>query len=82
MTNNSYNPLERIVHAKTADGTEIVRYDKAGKWYAEPSEGKRRSISLSEAVDLALSSGSSGADDRHYGGTRFQSEIRKRSKTK
>jgi hypothetical protein len=26
---------DRTVHADLSDGTQIVRYDRAGKWYAE-----------------------------------------------
>jgi hypothetical protein len=72
------DPFDRVVHATTVDGTEIVRYDKAGKWYAEPSEGKRRSISLSEAVDLAVSPGSTGTERRHTGGMQFHAKVMKR----
>lgn len=30
--------LGRTVHAKTRDGTEIVRYDQSGKWFLESFE--------------------------------------------
>lgn len=45
---------DRRVHARTSDGAEIVRYDRAGKWYLEPTDGtRRRQLTLAEAIDLA-----------------------------
>ena len=44
---------DRTVHGRTADGYEIVRYDRAGKWYLE-GIGSRRPISLSAAVRGAI----------------------------
>lgn len=46
--------FDRTVHGFTADGAAIVRYDRAGKWYVEPKEGKRRAVKLTEAVQLAV----------------------------
>lgn len=49
-------PFDRTVHGTTTDGAEIVRYERAGKWFVEPVDGgKRRGISLDEAAKLALS---------------------------
>ena len=73
----SDKPLERTVHAVAADGTEVVRYDKAGKWYAEPIDGKRRHVTLSEAVTIALAFGSF-RDWPRNGGAQFNAEIKKR----
>jgi hypothetical protein len=44
---------DRRIHARTPDGWSIVRYDRAGKWYAEHDEKKRRSLTLDEAVQEA-----------------------------
>jgi hypothetical protein len=49
----SNNP-DRRVHGYAADGSEIVRYDRAGKWYVEPTRrGARRLITCSEAAQMA-----------------------------
>lgn len=44
---------DRTVHGKTADGAEIARYDRTGKWYIEPATGQRRHVKISEAAALA-----------------------------
>lgn len=44
--------FDRSVHAVTADGVEVVRYDKAGKWFVENPDGTRRPITLPEAAEL------------------------------
>lgn len=31
---------DRTVHAELADGHQIVRYDRAGKWYREGPDGR------------------------------------------
>lgn len=52
---------DRTIHAVTADGREIVRYDRSGKWYAEARDGRkhgRQHIDLAEAVRLAKAEGS------------------------
>ncbi|WIB65385.1 hypothetical protein [Curtobacterium sp. MCBD17_040] len=51
---------DRSVHATTADG-EICRYDRAGKWFFEPREGKRRPITVAEAAQLATMNGATVA---------------------
>lgn len=46
--------LDRTVHADLGEA-EIVRYDRAGKWYWEPKEWMmqdRRQITLDEAVQF------------------------------
>jgi len=47
---------DRTVHARTSDGGEVVRYDRAGKWYVEwPGRMRpRRLVTLREAVELAV----------------------------
>lgn len=47
---------DRIVHALTRSGAEIVRYDRAGKWYIEHPRGTMlpaRQVSVSEAARIA-----------------------------
>lgn len=44
---------DRTVHAKTVRGTEVVRYDRAGKWFVEGVDGWRHRVSLADAVRLA-----------------------------
>lgn len=46
---------DRTVHA-AYDGMEIVRYDRAGKWYFEPTDQslKRQKVSLMDAAEQAV----------------------------
>lgn len=45
---------DRTVHGITPDGCEIVRYDRAGKWYLEDGAGKRvRALRIADAAALA-----------------------------
>ena len=47
---------DRRVHADLADGSEVVRYERAGKWFREwPDSGlfPTKPIALGEAVALA-----------------------------
>lgn len=44
---------DRTVHAVCEDGREIVRYERAGKWYIEPKEGPRRPVTCAEAASVA-----------------------------
>jgi hypothetical protein len=51
--------LDRTVHATTSDGVQVVRYGRAGKWYAEQDRPHRqRHIAFMEAVRLAKKPGS------------------------
>lgn len=45
---------DRTVHATLGDGWEVVRYDRAGKWYVEhpPPGRERRAVSVSEAARM------------------------------
>jgi len=49
---------DRRVHARTRGGWEVVRYDKAGKWYLElfPTAKVRNRLSLREAAEYAVNS--------------------------
>jgi len=40
---------DRTVHAWGKSG-EVVRYERAGKWYWEPNTGARTKLTLAEAV--------------------------------
>ena len=52
-----YQPVpDRTVHAYLADGSEIVRYERAGKWFHE-GPGVRRRVTLGEAAELAATPG-------------------------
>lgn len=48
---------DRTVHAVGRHGTEIVSYERSGKWYAESKGSKRRPILLEEAVRLSSQDG-------------------------
>lgn len=71
---------DRTVHA-SYPGMEIVRYDRAGKWFLEPTLPMLscRQVSLAEAVRAALS----GLDNHGQvflgrpGGTMFDAKIRR-----
>jgi len=69
---------DRTVHGWTADLAEIVRYDRAGKWYVEypPATLKpRRPVSVAEAVRLATEAGARVFANR-YGGQAFNARVR------
>ena len=44
---------DRRVHASSDRGVEVVRYERAGKWYLEMPGVPRRRIKLDEAVQQA-----------------------------
>lgn len=49
------NREDRTVHALTDTGDEIVRYDRAGKWFVEPKDGSKRTpVTLTRAAELAI----------------------------
>jgi hypothetical protein len=48
---------DRTVHAHLSDGTQIVRYDRAGKWYVEAPTA-RVQITVGAAAGLASLAGS------------------------
>lgn len=74
--------LERVVHAISGDepAGELVRYDKAGKWYIEwPGRSLMPSqkVSVRQAALTALHWEANGGEvfPRQYGGTRFMAEV-------
>ena len=67
---------DRTVHATLGDGWQVVRYDRAGKWYIEHrSPGrKRRAVSVREAagyVSDAMNKGEATLYLRRPGGKTF-----------
>ncbi len=44
--------MDRRVYGTNEDGSEVVRYDRAGKWYLEKSGEARRKLSIKEAVEI------------------------------
>lgn len=70
---------DRRVHASDA-AYEVVRYDRAGKWYLEAKDGSSRGhISLSEAIRFAMDLQSSGGmiHFRRPGGTTFDARVKR-----
>lgn len=46
---------DRVVHGLTETSAEIVRYERAGKWYIEPTDGSRRTaVTITRAAELAI----------------------------
>ena len=69
---------DRTVHGRTPEGHLIVRYDRAGKWFAESEAGTgRRSLNLAAAADLATRAGGEAYLGR-AGGKRFDALVRSR----
>ena len=67
---------DRMVHAKLADGREVVRYDVSGEWYVERPDGCRDAVKIAEAVTYALQNGATVHLERPGGG-RFDAAIRR-----
>lgn len=73
---------DRTVHARIGE-QEIVRYDRAGKWWVEwvPDRMRgARQVSLGEAVDLAVKGAELGTADVFLdkpGGGMFDAKFRK-----
>ena len=65
---------DRRVHARLQDGSEVVRYDRAGKWWIEGSHGRRR-VSIADAALAAAHE----AVEFHFdlpGGKLFDAAVR------
>lgn len=65
---------DRTVHA-SASGVEIVRYDRAGKWWLEYDNGARERLTLREAVYFATRKGTTIFVGRP-GGLAFDRKLR------
>lgn len=67
---------DRTVHGVTGDGWEVVRYERAGKWYSEFPNHARRALTVTDAAcllateDAAWFSGKSG-------GQKLDAKVRK-----
>jgi hypothetical protein len=72
---------DRRIHARTPGGWLIVRYDRAGKWYAELPGRARRPLSLAEAVREATAIGAFvylGVS----GGSTFDARVKRASESR
>lgn len=70
---------DRTVHCTLIDNSDIVRYDRAGKWYREwppTARTARKPLTLSEAVELAALTGERYYFDRPGGGA-FDRGVRR-----
>ena len=72
---------DRTVHAFGPD-LEVVRYDRAGKWYIEPKDKTlpRQAVTIAEAVNMALWLRDDNGTLRlgQQGGARFDAMVRVR----
>jgi hypothetical protein len=68
------------VHAELEDGTKVVRYDRAGKWYLEGKRGGgfrfRERITFRRAVELVRRQHGSRIHTGLPGGSRFDAAVR------
>ncbi len=70
---------DRLVHAECA-GFQVVRYNRAGKWYVETrGDGPRERVDITEAAHRALAAKAMGGTVYMGapGGTVFDSRFRK-----
>jgi len=77
MPRERTNGNDRTIHAVTEDGREIVRYNRAGKWWAEAPPDYRQRLSLREAARLATLRGSAVRLGL-AGGSQFDAAVRDR----
>lgn len=72
---------DRTVHARSKDGREVVRYDRAGKWWIESPDGSRIRLNLtaaiSEAYMMAHDDGGVVVRWGQPGGQQFDARLRK-----
>lgn len=66
---------DRTVHAVLVDGSEVVRYDRAGKWFSERDDLRPVKLTLASAVRLASQVGARAYLGRS-GGRRFDAGVR------
>lgn len=73
----SYGDPDRCVHASNELGWELVRYNRAGKWYFEHHAERRQHVKLDAAVNRVTRT----PDWKIYlgkpGGSLFDSRVRK-----
>ena len=70
---SSPSSTNRRVHAVTAERWEVVRYDRAGKWYVEYPD-HRLPITIGDAALFATARGAEAFLGRP-GGSRFDSLV-------
>jgi len=74
---------DRKVHAFAENGSEVVRYDRAGKWWVEHPAGSllpARQVSMREAARIAIEFWYERGGSVNFGvpgGSAFDREIRK-----
>jgi hypothetical protein len=68
---------DRTVHAELDGVGQVVRYDRAGKWYYEPPVGRRRALTIKQAVDKAAEMVSCGGKVylKRPGGSTFDAFV-------
>lgn len=75
--------MDRTVYARGADGRQVVRYDRAGKWFIEwPADQLKaaRKVTLRDAVAETVTIASEGGGDVRWGlpgGQMFYAALRK-----
>jgi hypothetical protein len=70
---------DRTVHARGCTGLEVVRYERAGKWYLEASSHNRVSVTLAVAAERAADLSKDGGEVflGLPGGSRFDIIVRR-----
>lgn len=69
--------VHATIHAESVGDVEVVRYDRAGKWWLEFPGGQRERVTLEGAAFHA--GGCLPTVDVHFGlpgGSRFDSKVR------
>lgn len=67
---------DRTVHIELPDGREVVRYDRAGKWYIEGPNITRLQLDLFHAAAQAIRPGARVFTGRP-GGRAFDAAVRR-----
>jgi hypothetical protein len=67
---------DRTVHAEK-QVCEIVRYDRAGKWYIEPFSGRRRRVGVRSAATEAATASGMRVHFGLRGGAAFDRAVRR-----
>lgn len=75
--------VDRTVHATSSTGDEVVRYDRAGRWWLERADGTRAPLRLTTAVAEAIVIARTGGRVHlgRLGGGRFDAAYRKADTT-
>lgn len=70
---------DRTVHAVLRDDTEVVRYDTAGKWYAEPLPTRlipRQKLTVGQAAQMVKNDSEAFINFGQPGGSTFDRLVR------